>query len=85
VYLGADLRVGRLAEVVGRVAEEDVERVVDGLVGAWEVLRGPGEHLADTVARLGIDAFATHVLALGASFAPGPDEPAVADGVAAVS
>jgi len=74
VFVGADIAQGRLAESVGRVAEDDVEEVVDGLIGAWEVLRHPGEPVADTVARVGHDAFAACVASIASGFEPGPDE-----------
>jgi sulfite reductase beta subunit-like hemoprotein len=75
VFLGADLAAGRVGEAVGRVADDDVEAVVSGIVGTWEVLRRPGERLVETVDRLGTDAFAGHVSAIAAGFAPGLDEP----------
>jgi sulfite reductase (ferredoxin) len=73
VFAGADLARGRVGTSVGRVADEDVESVVDGLIGVWEVLRHPGERLGDTVERIGPDAFAAHVASIAAGFAPGDD------------
>ena len=78
VFLGADIASGRCAEMVGRVADEDVPALVDDVVGAWEVLRHAGERMADTVARVGADAFAAHVASVATGFAPGEDEPLVA-------
>jgi sulfite reductase beta subunit-like hemoprotein len=53
VHLGGDLRRDRLGEVLGRVAEADVETVAEIVVGTWERARRGGETLADTVARTG--------------------------------
>jgi sulfite reductase beta subunit-like hemoprotein len=61
VYAGATVDGGRLAEPIGRVAQEHVGDAVDGIVGTWEVLRRPGERLGDTLRRIGPDAFAAHV------------------------
>ncbi len=73
VYAGADLLAGRLGESVGRVADEDVESVVDGLIGVWEVLRHPGERISDTLARVGNDAFAAQVASIATGFHPGDE------------
>jgi sulfite reductase beta subunit-like hemoprotein len=84
VFAGADLAAGRIAAPVGRVGDEDVETVVDGLIGVWEVLRHPGERLGDTLQRVGPEAFAAHVASIATGFAPGddPESPAaVAAGV----
>jgi sulfite reductase beta subunit-like hemoprotein len=80
VFAGADLVAGRIGTAVGRVADEDVEAVVDGLIGVWEVLRHPGERLGDTLQRVGADAFAAHVASIAVGFAPGddPESPAAA-------
>jgi sulfite reductase beta subunit-like hemoprotein len=79
VFAGADVARGRIGTSVGRVADEDVESVVDGLIGVWEVLRHPGERLGDTLERIGPDAFAAHVASIATGFAPGDDpEPSVA-------
>ena len=56
VYLGADLPHGVVGGVVGRVAEEHVPSAVTAIVGLWEALRHPGEDLAATVSRVGVDA-----------------------------
>ncbi len=56
VYLGADLGRGEVGELVGRVAESDVPAAVTAIVGLWEALRHPGEDLATTVRRIGLDA-----------------------------
>jgi sulfite reductase beta subunit-like hemoprotein len=61
VWLGGDLRAGRVGTVVGRVADRDVPAVTEAIVGLWESLRTPGEAMADTVRRLGPEAFGTHV------------------------
>jgi ferredoxin-nitrite reductase len=74
VWLGADLEHAQLGQIAGRVAEEDVEDVVERLVGVYEALRWPGESMAATVRRIGLDAFAAHVSAVADRFEPGPDE-----------
>jgi sulfite reductase beta subunit-like hemoprotein len=56
VYLGADLTNGILGDVVGRVAEDDLPAAVTAVVGLWEALRHPGEELATTVRRIGLEA-----------------------------
>jgi sulfite reductase beta subunit-like hemoprotein len=73
VFAGADIARGRVGTSVGRVADEDVESVVAGLIGVWEVLRHPGERLGDTLERIGPDAFAAHVASIASGFAPGDD------------
>jgi len=70
VMVGADLAAGRLAEAIGRVADEDVEAAVSGVVGAWEALRHPGERLSETLDRVGSDAFASHVVTVANGFVP---------------
>jgi sulfite reductase beta subunit-like hemoprotein len=84
VFAGADLAAGRIGSAVGRVADEDVEPVIDGLIGVWEVLRHPGERLGDTLQRGGPDAVAAHVASIAAGFAPGDDPDSPAAAVAAV-
>jgi sulfite reductase beta subunit-like hemoprotein len=73
VFVGADLARGRVGEPIGRVADEDVEAVVSGIIGTWEVLRHPGERLVETVDRVGTDAFAAHVAAIASGFEVGAD------------
>lgn len=81
VYLGADLHGGRLGEVVGRVAAEDVPAAVDAVVGAWESLRHGSETLGQAVNRIGHDAFAAHVEAMmHERWATGPEPGAQAEG-----
>jgi sulfite reductase beta subunit-like hemoprotein/nitrite reductase/ring-hydroxylating ferredoxin subunit len=78
VYLGADLDLHRVGEVVGRVAAEDVPTAVETIVGAWESLRHGSESLGQTVNRLGHEAFAANVEAMmHERWATGP-EPAAA-------
>ncbi|MGH2687741.1 MAG: nitrite/sulfite reductase [Actinomycetota bacterium] len=77
VWLGGDLRTGRLAEVVGRVAGSDVPAIVGAIAGCWEALRERGETLSDTVARFGVEAFQAQIAAVfRGRWEPGP-EPAV--------
>ncbi len=64
LYLGADLPTGRIAEVVGRVAADDVPFTVDAVIGVWEATRRAGETLSSTVHRIGTDAFAAHLEAV---------------------
>ncbi|MBW3573492.1 MAG: Rieske 2Fe-2S domain-containing protein [Actinobacteria bacterium] len=74
VFLGADLGVRRVGEVVGRVAAEDVPAAVEAVVGAWESMRHDGEGLGATVARIGHDAFARHLEAvMDERWATGPE------------
>lgn len=74
LFLGADLDQGRVGEVVGRVAADDVPAAVDAVVGLWEALRRPGETLSATVARAGLDAFAANLEAVMADrWATGPE------------
>jgi sulfite reductase beta subunit-like hemoprotein/nitrite reductase/ring-hydroxylating ferredoxin subunit len=76
VYLGADLDGGRLGQVVGRVAAEDVPAAVEVLVGAWESLRHGYETLGQTVARVGEDALAAHIAAvMDDRWGTGPEPP----------
>lgn len=70
VMVGADLAAGRMAESIGRVADDEVEAAVSGVVGAWEALRHPGERLVETLDRVGRDAFATHVASVADGFEP---------------
>jgi ferredoxin-nitrite reductase len=64
LFLGADIMAGEVGKVVGRFASEDVPRVVEATVGAWESLRHGGESLSATVARVGHDAFGAHLAAV---------------------
>jgi sulfite reductase beta subunit-like hemoprotein len=74
LYLGADLDHHRLGEVVGRVAAEDVQPAVEAVVGAWESQRHGTETLAQTVHRVGADAFAAHLEAvMDERWATGPE------------
>jgi sulfite reductase beta subunit-like hemoprotein len=73
VWIGADLASGSLATQVGRVAEEDVNDVVEAVLGVWEALRQPRETLAATLARVGADAFRAQVAACTDGFQPGED------------
>jgi ferredoxin-nitrite reductase len=56
VYLGADVTAGVIGDVVGRVAEDDLPAAITAIVGLWEALRHPGEDIATTVRRIGLDA-----------------------------
>jgi sulfite reductase beta subunit-like hemoprotein/nitrite reductase/ring-hydroxylating ferredoxin subunit len=88
VFLGAHLADGKLAQVVGRVAEEDVPAAVDAIVGTWEALRQHGEIVGETVNRIGTEAFAAHIAALMKerwASGPEPEETAAeTNGTAAV-
>lgn len=64
VWLGGDLRVGAIAQVVGRVAQADVYAITSAIVGVWEALRERGETLTDTVLRFGLDAFQAQISAI---------------------
>jgi sulfite reductase beta subunit-like hemoprotein len=74
VWLGGDLRSGRLAEVVGRVAGSDVPAIVGAIAGCWEALRERGETLSDTVGRFGVEAFQAQIAAVfRGRWEPGPE------------
>ncbi|MGH9038135.1 MAG: Rieske 2Fe-2S domain-containing protein [Acidimicrobiia bacterium] len=74
VYLGADLASHRVAEVVGRVAVENVRPAVDAVVNTWEALRHGSESLTATVTRVGPEAFAAYIEAVvGEAWASGPE------------
>lgn len=76
VWVGGDLAGGRIAQVVGRIAERDVPAITEAIVGTWEALGCHGERLGDTVERVGTEAFTAQI---GAVFAgrwePGPEPP----------
>ena len=75
LFLGADVGAGRVAEIVGRVAHEDVTLAVDAIVGLWEAVREHGESLSATVARLGLDVVGAHLDAvMNERWASGPEE-----------
>jgi sulfite reductase beta subunit-like hemoprotein len=76
VLVGADLAAGRLAQAIGRVADEDVEAAVSGIIGTWESLRHPVERLVETLDRVGSEVFGAHVAAIANGFEAG-EEPAV--------
>jgi ferredoxin-nitrite reductase len=74
VFLGAVLERQLVGEVVGRVAERDLDAAITAIVGTWEALRHHGEPLGATVRRLGIDAFAAQLeAALSDRWASGPE------------
>jgi len=80
LYLGADLATGRIGEVVGRMAADDVPAVVDAVIGTWEAHRHGSESLADTFHRLGADTFAaTLESVLDDRWATGPEPDGTAD------
>lgn len=64
VWLGGDLRVGVVGQVVGRVSQDDVYPITGAIVGVWEALRERGEILTDTVNRFGLDAFQAQIAAV---------------------
>jgi sulfite reductase beta subunit-like hemoprotein len=64
VWLGGDLARDEIAQVVGRVAEDDVYAITGAIVGIWEALREKGETLTDTVRRMGVDVFAAQIAAV---------------------
>jgi sulfite reductase beta subunit-like hemoprotein len=78
VYVGADLEDHVIGDVVGRVADRDLNAAITAIVGAWEALRHPDEALGRTVRRVGTDAFTLLIkAALEERWAAGP-EPAEA-------
>ena len=79
VYLGADLDEHEIADVVGRVAEADLDAAVTAIVGTWEALRHPGESLGRTVRRFTAEAFSQQITAaLAERWAAGPEPAAPA-------
>jgi len=70
--VGADVHAGRLAQPIGRVADDDVEAAVTGVIGTWEALRHPGERLVDTLDRVGAAMFSSHVATIASGFEVGP-------------
>lgn len=79
VWLGGDLRLGTIAEVVGRVSDSDVSAILNAIVGVWEALRERRETLSDTVARFGIEAFQAQIAAVfRGRWEPGPEPEVVA-------
>ena len=78
VLLGSDVQAGKLAQVVGRVAEDGVEDALEAVIGSWEAIRLWGETLADTLERIGTDAFAAHLSSITDGFEPG-DDPAAGE------
>ena len=74
VYLGADLDEHEIGEVVGRVADDDLDAAVSAIVGTWEALRHPGESLGRTVRRFTAEAFSQQIAAaLADRWAAGPE------------
>ena len=74
IFLGADLDAHQVGEVVGRVAEADLDAAVDAVVGTWEALRHHGETLGRTVRRIGLEAFSNQIGAvLEERWAAGPE------------
>lgn len=74
VWLGGNLRADQLGQVVGRIAERDVPAITETIVGVWEALRGRGETLAETVHRIGLDAFQAQIdRAFSDRWEPGPE------------
>ena len=79
LFLGAQVADGIFGDAVGRVAEVDLDRAVDAVVGLWESVRQPDESLGTTVRRLGLDAVGAHLeVVLAERFASGA-EPELAD------
>ena len=74
VFLGADLDEHEIGEVVGRVADADLDAAVTAIVGTWEALRHPGESLGRTVRRFTAEAFSQQITAaLAERWAAGPE------------
>lgn len=83
LFLGAQVADGTFGEAVGRVAEADLDRAVDAVVGLWEAVRHPDESIGTTLRRLGLDAVGAHLeVVLAERFASGA-EPELADDTAA--
>lgn len=74
VWLGGDLRMGTVGEVVGRVSHSDVPAIVSAIVGVWEALRERGETLSEMVQRYGLEACQAHIAAVfRGRWEPGPE------------
>jgi sulfite reductase beta subunit-like hemoprotein len=74
LFVGAQVTEGLLGEAVGRVAEQDLDRAVDAMVGLWEAMRQPEESLGAMVRRVGLDAVGAHLEAvLAERWAKGPE------------
>jgi sulfite reductase beta subunit-like hemoprotein len=83
LFLGAQVADGAFGEAVGRVAEADLDRAVDAVVGLWEAVRHPDESIGTTARRIGLDAVGAHLeVVLAERFASGA-EPELADDAAA--
>ena len=86
VYLGADLDGHEIGEVVGRVADDDLDAAVTAIVGTWEALRHPGESLGRTVRRFTAEAFSQQITAaLAERWAAGPEPALVSESTVLVS
>lgn len=85
VFLGVDLGAGRVGELVGRCAAEDVTLAVDAIVGLWESVREPAESLGTTVWRIGLDAVSAHLEAvMHERWASGPEPEQAEKALAAI-
>jgi sulfite reductase beta subunit-like hemoprotein len=74
VWLGGDLRMGTIGEVVGRVSHSDVPAIVGAIAGVWEALRERGETLSETVQRFGLEACQAQIAAVfRGRWEPGPE------------
>ncbi|MGQ0679304.1 MAG: nitrite/sulfite reductase [Actinomycetota bacterium] len=83
VWLGGDLRAGTIAQVAGRVSQDDVCAITESIVGVWEALRERGEMLTDTVNRFGVEAFQAQIAAIFKGrweAGPEPQVPSLHDG-----
>jgi sulfite reductase beta subunit-like hemoprotein len=80
LFLGAQVASGTFGEAVGRVAEVDLDRAIDAVVGLWEAVRHPDESIGATVRRLGLDAVGAHLeVVLAERFAIGAEPELVTD------
>ena len=74
VFIGNDLATHQIGEVVGRVADADLNDAISAIVGTWEALRHPAEPLGVFSRRLGLEAVSAQVTAaLAERWAPGPE------------
>jgi sulfite reductase beta subunit-like hemoprotein len=64
VWLGGDVGAGSLAQVVGRVAEQDTYAITGAIIGLWEAMRERGENFTTTVHRMGTETFAAQIAAV---------------------
>jgi ferredoxin-nitrite reductase len=80
LFLGAQVAEGTFGEAIGRVAEDDLDRAVDAVVGLWESVRHPDESIGTMARRIGLDAVGAHLeVVLAERWAVGAEPELVSD------